>query len=116
MGQEITFQYNSIALNENKFGLLDYNTYELKFLEYTGMPYDFKKPLGDDPYNDESVHTEMLYYCNMYLEHENRYNERDIYNFLQLIGEVGGTQSAISCAFMWFFGIYTYKLHESVVY
>ena len=37
----------------------------------------------------------MLYYCNMILTQENKYNERDMYNFLELIGEVGGTYSAI---------------------
>ena len=80
------------------------------------MTNTFLKPLGDDPYNDSSVHTDILYYCNMLLVRDNRYSERNMYNFLQLIGEVGGTQSAISCALMWFFGIYTYKLHETDVY
>ena len=52
IGQEIIFERNEITLNENKFGLLDYYTNDFHYLEYTEKPYNFLKPIGEDPYND----------------------------------------------------------------
>ena len=48
--------------------------------------------------------------------HEGTLSQRIRYHVIDILGDVGGINSAIVSLFLIFFSAYNYKLHESVVY
>ena len=67
-----------------------------------------------DDYNFD--HPNMLYYWNFIMANEGTVHSRKRYYLMDIIGEVGGFLSAIEIIVVIIFGIYNYKLHETIVY
>ena len=112
---DIFMMSNFIEIDDNRVGLID-ETYKYSYLDSSDYRNKYYRPYKDDFLNNRYEHTDMIYSWNFVMTNERGYWLRIRYSILDIIGEVGGVESAIIGFLTFFFSLYTYRGNQAVVY
>ena len=112
MAKDILLKESVIELEDSTFGLIDTEE-EIEIIEFEHGMSIYKKSV-QDPLN--SNHTNFIKYYNFLLTRERGKYFRQRYNFMNILGEVGGTQAFITSILVLLLIPFTYERHNLKVY
>lgn len=112
MANEFLIKESGIELEDSTFGLIDTEV-EINLLEFTQGITIYKQSVQDS-LNQE--HTEFIKYYNFLLTRERGQYFRQRYNFMIILGEVGGTYTFITSIVVFLLIPFTYERHNLKVF
>ena len=112
MANEFLIKESGIELEDSTFGLIDTEV-EINLLEFTQGITIYKQSVQDS-LNQE--HTEFIKYYNFLLTRERGQYFRQRYNFMIILGEVGGTYTFITSIIVFLLIPFTYERHNLKVF
>ena len=112
MANEFLLKESGIELEDSTFGLIDTEV-EINLLEFTQGITIYKQSVQDS-LNQE--HTEFIKYYNFLLTRERGQYFRQRYNFMIILGEVGGTYTFITSIIVFLLIPFTYERHNLKVF
>ena len=112
MANEFLLKESGIELEDSTFGLID-TELEINLLEFTQGITIYKQSVQDS-LNQE--HTEFIKYYNFLLTRERGQYFRQRYNFMIILGEVGGTYTFITSIVVFLLIPFTYERHNLKVF
>lgn len=112
IAKDIFLKESVIELEDSTFGIIDTEE-EIEILEFS-QGINFYKKSVQDPLNTN--HTDFIKYYNFLLTRERGKYFRQRYNFMNILGEVGGTQAFITSIVVLLLIPFTYERHNLKVY
>lgn len=112
MANEFLIKESGIELEDSTFGLIDTEV-EIPMLEFN-HGISFYKQSVQDSLNQE--HTDFIKYYNFLLTRERGKYFRQRYNFMIILGEVGGTYTFITSIIVFLLIPFTYERHHLKVF
>ena len=112
MANEFLLKESKIELEDSTLGLIDTEV-EIEILEFDQGITIYKKSTLDTL---NANHTEFIKYYNFLLTRERGLYFRQRYNFMIILGEVGGTYTFISSICVLLLVPFTYERHHLKVY